>query len=495
MSNIPGAEVPVDHVVDSVNDAVRLAEQWRADGSHVWFRGQARPWPLIGSLGRLMETADADAEVEAVEARIGSFVRWAEKIPSLKYLLDEEHTDAFFAVLQHYGVPTHYVDFSTDPNVAGFFAAHNPSATPGQQGCIIAIDPGSFVELLRTIAQVKGVAREAWPEQVTVVVDDLWRMQAQSGHFIYLPLQSVENWYGYDRIIFTHDGRPHPIPVEQIYPTRKSSLEIKLDEFFSEELTRNNQFYLNEMFDQWQRQGIRVSHATAEVPDEMAYLQPGSGPHESWSRLDPRWHSSPPQTYSAATGDAPRVDFEVAGDQPTDLTSRVRQAIDSLLAAHPRSRERAVHWVIACDGEIQQQWSERAERVWDGMRGLPYDTGQLAAALAATIELSIPGRRDEADCTVLELASRGGATARAQVSTARIRSAYRDDLRRLLREPALADTPRLLLQVLRNPAFAFDFDKLVELFATSIIPAQVVRYRHDIAVFYSPATVPILGIA
>src|SRR6201996_799432 len=401
MSNIPGAEVPVDHVVDSVNDAVRLAEQWRADGSHMWFRGQARPWPLIGSLGRLMETADADAEVEAVEARIGSFVRWAGKIPSLRYLLDEEHTDALFAVLQHYGVPTHYVDFSTDPNIAGFFAAHDPSAIPGQQGCIIAIDPGSFVEILRTSAQVTGVAREAWPEQVTVAVDDLWRMQAQSGHFIYLPLQDVENWYGYDRIVFTHDGQPHPIPVERIYPTRKSSLEIMLDEFFSEERTRDSEFYIREMFDQWQQKGIRVTHGTTEVPDEMAYLHSGSAPHWSWSRIDPRWYFSPPQTYVAATGDAPQVEFKVARDRSADLNPSVRQAVDNLLASHPKSRERAVRWVVTCDGEIQRQWSERVERVWDGMRGLPYTIGQLAAGIAATIEMSLPGRPDEADCTVL----------------------------------------------------------------------------------------------
>jgi hypothetical protein len=51
-----------------------------------------------------------------------------------------------------------------------------------------------------------------------------------------------------------------------------------------------------------------------------------------------------------------------------------------------------------------------------------------------------------------------------------------------------------LLQVLRNPAYVFDFEKLVDLFATDVIPAQVIKGREDLAVFYSPA-LPIIGKA
>jgi hypothetical protein len=75
----------------------------------------------------------------------------------------------------------------------------------------------------------------------------------------------------------------------------------------------------------------------------------------------------------------------------------------------------------------------------------------------------------------------------ATVSTDQIRAAFRPDLANLLLDPSLAETPSLLLQVLRNPAYAFDFEKLVDLFATDIIPAQVVEGREDLVVFYSPA--------
>jgi hypothetical protein len=54
-------------------------------------------------------------------------------------------------------------------------------------------------------------------------------------------------------------------------------------------------------------------------------------------------------------------------------------------------------------------------------------------------------------------------TSRASIDAAAIRAAYREDLADVLRDPVLADTPQLLLQVLRNPAYEFNrtfFDSL-----------------------------------
>jgi FRG domain len=486
-----GGHMPADHLVSSLDEAVDLARQWQANGSHKWFRGQARLWPLLSSLGRRFKAGTA-AEAQA---RIGEFNAWAGQIPELRYLLEEEHVHAFFAVLQHYGVPTHYIDFSTEPEIAGFFAAHDSAAIPGKQGCVIAVDPENFVGNLRVIAEVKGLPVDDWPELVSVTVVDLWRMQAQSGHFIYLPLDEVENWYGYDRIVFTHDGRPHPIPVEKIYPARKSSIEIKLDEFFTAELMRNNQTFLTEMFDQWTRQGLRPATATFDTPDEGAQLNPGAGPHPSWFGIDPRWFFHSRQTYSAATGDAPQVELKVIADHGAGLVASVRENVQALLVADPLSREKAVRWNITYGGRSDQRSNARVERVWDGMRGLPYSTEQIVAAIAATIEMSTRRQTDVNDDTNLELASRQWVTSRARVSTARIQRAYRDDLSTVLQNPVLAETPRLLLQAVQNPALVFEFGKLVDLFATDIIPAQVRHDRYDLAVFFSPATVPIIGIA
>lgn len=193
--------MPVDHLVGTLEEALALAESWKAAGTHLWFRGQAsEKWELQSSLSRYVTTDPH----QAIEVRYGRFASWLQDQDGLSHLLDDEHVHGFFAVAQHHGIPTHYVDFTTEPAVAGFFATHDTAAVPGTQGCIIGLDPDAFVSTLRAVAQVKGHDRDKWPEQVSVKVPGLWRMQAQSGHFVYLSHVGVEKWYGYDRILFTH---------------------------------------------------------------------------------------------------------------------------------------------------------------------------------------------------------------------------------------------------------------------------------------------------
>jgi hypothetical protein len=61
------------------------------------------------------------------------FIRWAQRTAALKYLVEQgEYVHDFFAILQHYGIPTYYIDFSTDPAVAGFFSAD--TTTPPADG-------------------------------------------------------------------------------------------------------------------------------------------------------------------------------------------------------------------------------------------------------------------------------------------------------------------------------------------------------------------------
>lgn len=42
-----------DIEVHNLREAVRLAEQWKAEGSHTWLRGQNKPWPLSFSPARV----------------------------------------------------------------------------------------------------------------------------------------------------------------------------------------------------------------------------------------------------------------------------------------------------------------------------------------------------------------------------------------------------------------------------------------------------------
>jgi hypothetical protein len=151
------------------------------------------------------------------------------------------------------------------------------------------VDPDKVVESLLEVAQTKGWEKDSWPEKVEVTVDDLWRMQAQSGHLLYWPREGVEHYYDLDRIIFTHDSSLYTIPEERIYPTRKSALELLLDEFITMSLMLDNQRYLRKVFEEWNRSGIIAYWLEMDAPEQNDYLKPGSAPHNSWRSVVKEW--------------------------------------------------------------------------------------------------------------------------------------------------------------------------------------------------------------
>jgi hypothetical protein len=102
--------------VESVEEAVEAAKHLQRPGRTVWFRGQAQDWPVRSTLVRV-ETDDRQKTLE----KINRYSWWIKNTPSLENLATD--TDAAIAVAQHYGMPTNFVDFTTDPAVAAFFAS------------------------------------------------------------------------------------------------------------------------------------------------------------------------------------------------------------------------------------------------------------------------------------------------------------------------------------------------------------------------------------
>jgi len=312
-------------------------------------------------------------------------------------------------------------------------------------------------------------------------------MQAQSGCFIYLPRPGVEHTYSYDRIVFPHNGFPYPIAKESMFPTRRSVLEIRLDEFFTEELMHNNQRYFRELYERWEQNGVKVDRIFTEELELAKYLRAGTAAHDSWKAIDVRWIAFAGEQLTEAMADAPEVHISLpdSPDGPSIEAAVAREA-RQLITTLPECRRKAVRWRLISTEQEPGKHNARLERVWDGMRRLPYTDDQLIVALATTASRSMRPA-PKSDRTALELATERWVPSSATVSTDQIRAAFRPDLANLLLDPSLAETPSLLLQVLRNPAYAFDFEKLVDLFATDIIPAQVVEGREDLVVFYSPA--------
>ena len=105
--------------VANIEEAVDLAYELKNNGSYNWFRGQVQDWPPISSHMRLLASRDYE-KIKKSERRVELFFDWVGEIPELRYLQNSEHDHDFFAIMQHYGIPTNYIDFTTNPGVAGF---------------------------------------------------------------------------------------------------------------------------------------------------------------------------------------------------------------------------------------------------------------------------------------------------------------------------------------------------------------------------------------
>jgi hypothetical protein len=63
-----------------------------------------------------------------------------------------------------------------------------------------------------------------------MTVPDLWRLEAQHGCFLFCPYDNVERLYDFDRIFFPNTHPLRGVRREDVYPERKSHLEVLLDQ-------------------------------------------------------------------------------------------------------------------------------------------------------------------------------------------------------------------------------------------------------------------------
>ena len=87
---------------------------------------------------------DAD-EVVRNTRRIAMFCRWLRTMPQLAHLLTRDHD--MFAILQHYGIATHYLDFTTDPSVAGCFACDTHTPPNDGLSCIYCLNTPDLLNI------------------------------------------------------------------------------------------------------------------------------------------------------------------------------------------------------------------------------------------------------------------------------------------------------------------------------------------------------------
>ncbi|WP_213939351.1 FRG domain-containing protein [Pseudomonas sp. dw_612] len=485
--------------VANVEEAVALANQLKQEGEYNWFRGQLREWTPQSSLERWLDKNPN--EKPQLDAKLNRFFAWVKDQPQLAYLADPEQINALFAVLQHYGFPTSYIDFSTEPAVAGFFASDTaqPPEPPGN--CVIyCLNTTELVDLYGDLNQVSGL-EHLLVEPVVVDVPNLWRLQSQRGCFLY----TNHAWYHHfdmDRIIFPWTGIPAFPSRERIYPVDKSSLEHLLDQYFFNERRLENQAFLRTM--------ANVTHIDLDefTTDTQDYFIAPPKPIEQWSSDQLQaWSNAPIEHFDSTVGRRMPVSLR-SGDAAPTPAYQVQQSIKNALDWQPALRAEAVEWHFTGlpDNVDKQHFEASIRAAWNGMRNLPYTNEDIAAAMSALVTLcslsdcygNDGGNADEAfaswipDAVRVELGNPGSVYSQAYCSDTHLLDALDAGWRANLQNPELVSIVTALCYM-HDPRLMFDFKRLSWIFAREVIPSQLAMKRP--VVLFNPTEMDSFGLA
>lgn len=203
----------VDYNFDSAEEAVAFCRELKTNGSANLFRGQAQDWPTISpSLLRGDEAGKENASLILEE-----FGEWANAVPQMSAYWEDPVQQT--AIAQHYGLPTPYLDLTTDPEIAAIFATQSSTDNYDGQAVIYCFQNDELRELSGFLLH-----------EIDVV--NLWRLKSQKGVFVeFLNDANTDPLRQY--AIRLHFPLRQILPDEhrRIYPPRKSALEIVIDQW------------------------------------------------------------------------------------------------------------------------------------------------------------------------------------------------------------------------------------------------------------------------
>jgi len=212
-----------------MKEALELAKKFKEEGKYDLFRGQARDWEVVSSASRI-----SDDLRNQHEQRIRNFYSFCASNELLKAYINPDKYDEFIAITQHYSgyyreynnqldsqfcdLQTNFIDFTSSPEIAMFFATHNESCEVGQDSVIVCLNKNEFENETSNGFIHYLCSKQSLPIPRIIEVDltNLWRLEAQKGCFMELQLIGFDRkLYGFDRIYF-----PYSEPFDGIQKKR-----------------------------------------------------------------------------------------------------------------------------------------------------------------------------------------------------------------------------------------------------------------------------------
>lgn len=476
--------------------ALNLAKQFKTEGKYHLFRGQAQNWPVVPTSGRLSKE-----EFECAKQKLERLLYFFHTNKLLKKYA--RNYDWFYAVAQHYGLPTNYIDFSEDPEVAAFFATNSKSNIVGSDSVIICLDENDFSDFVRFTKVIYEKDKVIPPCIVRVDVDNLWRLQAQKGAFVYTPYSDTEFYYDFDRIVFPYTEPYDAVVKSDVYPDKKSELEILLDQFFNSEERIAGQ----KRFEKFIKENNIPSHTVGKP--SFDHLLKNRKSHYSWrSKQYSRWNFVLKEEWNRnRREEVIKLKIEI-NKQVSNKVTDLKETLIAFVADKQIQRTDDLVFKLATSPKLPRKTlqiiSRSCSRIWDGTRTLPYSDEEIFSIIANYILLEISNWDSEnilflsdEEPILLELTNAYGSLTRCYASPSKIISAFRSDINNTLIDSLSENlTSEILLQI-NKPRLLFDFKKLIELFKEEMVLYQVFHNseKDEPVIFYTPAQVFVMGYA
>lgn len=531
------------YITPNVFEAIKLAEEFKASGTYDYFRGEASHlWQLKSTLARRGKSFIESQSYLNVCMLLAGIL---ENHNATKYMFENssnEIPDIFYAIAQHYGIPTNFLDFTRSPTVAAFFCLDNRPVSVEDDFCrIFCLNRRNFSARIEVTNRFCNKGRPV--ELIEIDVSNLWRLQAQEGLFLYLPIIITQDLveHNFEDYCFPLDGILFPVQGDEIicekaliYPTRKSQLEMVLDQFFY--MRSVNEFDLEAIINRHissqtkpssnQRQPVKVSELYWPVSkDNPADLFENSPTKDySWMQCNNNaWHPKSTDSWHELQR------LPIAIDINMDLRfDEIRSKVNEQLLQHLLPESYVKRRLIELEVTLinyqpsfisdQQQALKKIklgiEHIWDGMRLFPYSIEEIASSVSSFVALinaeyffeQHPEKREtgsfwdqiynEPFC--IDLAADDGSESRAMIEEKSFVDLFRQGFITLLKEEFKEAYQSAfyfaIFAKLRTPCYLYDFDKLRALFVTQIIPTQMyMRGQWGVPIFFSPGQLSVLG--
>lgn len=333
------------------------------------------------------------------------------------------------------------------------------------------------------------------PSIVEIDVTNLWRLHAQKGCFIFLPVANYECLYDFDKIIFPYRKPFSKIKKHDIYPNRKSPLEIELDKFFELRNMKKCKEYFKKRFKD-------IPIINIPIPSEEDYNKifkkySSIEVHSSWKSIDAAWKNE--RKFEWKTSKARK-------SITLDIHNLIKNssALEETVSKIENLRNQIVEFKVKNNGVRNLELETKLKILWDGMIALPFENLQIAKTIRELLklELKVEDIQDKVLIEFDENIEGGWLYSRAYITLYDFSNALRDDIAMHINRnhPMMKkfDNTNLILAhyILTLPCdirLIINFYKFIELFALKIIPSQVSEKRGTI--LFNPSKIKSIGFA